>query len=110
MPKRVPPLSARRVATMSPGEELVDGQVPGMRVRMSNTGRLAWSLNIRDARGVRRRFEVAQGPGLSNARTRAEDIRILVKRGADPTKERRVARERAKSAKEGLGTFTSVLD
>lgn len=110
MPKRVPPLSARRVATMAPGEELIDGQVPGLRVRKSNTGRLAWSLNIRDAKGKRRRFEVTQGLGLANARTLAEDVRTRVKRGEDPTKERRVARERANSAKEGLGTFNSVLD
>jgi hypothetical protein len=52
MPKRVPPLSVRTLGSVRPGDkpiELVDGYVPGLRVRVLPSGTRAWSLNIRDS-------------------------------------------------------------
>lgn len=109
MPKRAAPLSARHVANLKPGQELIDGQLPGLRARMSPGGRLTWSLNIRDSRGERRRFDVGQGLGLAEARVKAEEIRRVVKAGQDPTKERKAARERAAAAQQGIGTLASVV-
>ena len=113
MPKRVPPLSAKGLAAVKPSSstiELVDGYVPGLRVRILPNGTHSWSLNIRDGRGVRRRFEVGSGLGLSAARGKAEDLRRSVRAGGDPTAERRAARQRATAARENVGTLGGLLE
>ena len=113
MPKRVPPLSAKALAAIKPSAakiELVDGYVPGLRVRILHDGSRAWSLNIRDRKGVRRRFEVGNGFTLAEARRRAEDLRRAIRDGADPTADRRAARQRARAALEGIGTFGALVE
>ena len=113
MAKRVPPLSAARLAKLKPDPsktlELVDGAVPGLRVRITPAGTQTWSLNIR-ASGIMRRFEVGSGLGLSDARAKALDLRKAIKEGGDPTAERRAKRLQATSAQAGIGTFGSVID
>jgi integrase len=112
VPKRVPPLSAKALAAVKPSTttiELVDGFVSGLRVRVLPNGTHSWSLNIRDGKGVRRRFEVGSGLGLSAARGKAEDLRRSVRAGGDPTAERRAARQRAKAARENVGTLGGLL-
>lgn len=112
MPRRVPPLSVKTLASVRPGNkpiELVDGYVPGLRVRVLPSGTRAWSLNIRDSKGVRRRFDVGSGLSLSAARRAAEDLRRAIRGGADPTTERRAARQRALAAKGGVGTLEALL-
>src|SRR5690606_1138213 len=89
--------------------ELVDGAVSGLRLRILPSGKKTWSLAMR-ANGVMRRVEVGSGLGLSEARTKAEDLRRKIKEGADPTAEKRTARLKALSALEGVGTFGSVID
>jgi integrase len=113
MPKRVAPLSAKALAAVRPSNnaiELVDGYVPGLRVRILPNGTRSWSLNIRDSKGVRRRFDVGVGHGLAEARRKAEVMRREVRDGADPTSERRAARQRAQAAREGEGTLGSLVD
>ena len=113
MPKRVPPLSAKALSATRPGArptELVDGYVPGLRVRVLPRGARVWSLNIRDSKGVRRRFNVGMGLGLAEARRKAEELRRAVREGADPTRERRGARQRVQAAREGIGTLGSLLE
>lgn len=113
MAKRVPPLSAAKLAKLKPDPtktlELVDGAVPGLRIRITPAGTRTWSLNMR-ANGVMRRFEVGSELGLSDARTKALDLRKSIKEGADPTRERRNKRLQATSAKIGIGTLESVID
>jgi integrase len=113
MAKRVPPLSSTKVSKLKPHRfktiELIDGAIPGLRVRMSPTGIMTWSLNIRDARGVRRRFDVGQGLGLSAARDKADKLRQQIRDGKDPTAEKKAARDRAKAAQAGIGTFGSIV-
>src|SRR5690242_14420817 len=107
MPKRVPPISAKTLAAVRPGAnliELADGYVPGLRVRIQPSGTVTWSLNIRDSKGVRRRFDVGSDLTLAEARRKAEDMRKAVREGADPTTKRRTARQRAQAAKGGVGT------
>jgi integrase len=114
MPKRVPALSAKALAAVRPSDsstiELVDGYVPGLRVRILPNGTRSWSLNIRDSKGVRRRFDIGIGHGLAEARRKAEVLRQQVRGGADPTSERRAARQRAQAAREGEGTLGSLVD
>ena len=113
MPKRVPPLSAKLLISVKPAEkpiELVDGFVPGLRIRIYPDGARSWSLNIRDSRGERRRFDVGKGLGLAEARKKAQELRRAVRDGADPTQERRLARQRAHAAREGIGTLDALLD
>ena len=113
MAKRVPPLTSLQVSRLKPDPsrtiELVDGAVPGLRLRMSPSGARSWSLNIR-AKGVMRRFEVGSGLGLSDARVRAEQLRLKVRQGQDPTAERRVERTRHVQAKKGVGTLGAIID
>jgi integrase len=113
MPKRVAPLSAKALAAVRPSTkpiELVDGYVPGLRLRILPNGTRTWSLNIRDSKGVRRRFDVGAGHGLAEARRRAENLRRAIREGADPTAERRAGRQRALAAREGVGTFDALLN
>ena len=103
----------KKLAAVRPGEkpiELVDGYVPGLRVRVLPSGTRSWSLNIRDSKGVRRRFEVGSGLSLAEARRKAEDLRRNIRGGADPTTERRAARQRALAAKGGVGTLAALID
>ena len=113
MAKRVPPLTAAAVAKIKPDPvqtlEFVDGDVPGLRLRVTPKGTRTWSLNIRAA-GVMRRFEVGAGLGLAEARVKAKGIRQRVADGADPTAEKREIRTRAVSAKLGIGTFGAAVD
>jgi hypothetical protein len=113
MPRRVPPLSVKTLASVRPCEkktiELVDGYVPGLRIRVLPSGTRTWSLNIRDSKGVRRRFDVGAGLGLAEARRKAEELRRTVRGGADPTTQRRAARQRAQAAREGIGTFGALI-
>jgi integrase len=113
MPRRVPPLSVKTLASVRPCAkktiELVDGYVPGLRVRILPSGKRTWSLNIRDSKGVRRRFDVGTGLGLAEARRKAEELRHTVRGGADPTTQRRDARQRAQAAREGIGTFGALI-
>ena len=112
MPKRVPPLSAKALAQVRPTDrtiELVDGYVPGLRIRILPNGTKTWSLNIRDSKGVRRRFDVGAKLGLAEARKKAEALRRAVREGADPTAQRRAARQRSQAAREGIGTLRALL-
>jgi integrase len=113
MAKRVPPLSSAQVSNLKPDPtkvvELVDGAVPGLRLRVTPAGTRTWSLNIRAA-GVMRRFDVGSGFGLAEARKKAEDLRRQIRDGADPTVGRTALRARAKAAEEGIGTFGAVID
>lgn len=113
MAKRVPPLSAAAVAKIRPDPlktlEFVDGDVAGLRLRVSPKGARTWSLNIR-ANGVMRRFEVGKDLGLAEARTKARGLRQQVSEGFDPTKAKRANRERTISAMRGIGSFGAVID
>jgi integrase len=113
MPRRIQPLNAKRLEAVHPRDdevvELGDGHLPGLRVRITRGGRY-WSLNIRNSKGERRRFDVGDDLSLAEARRRAETLKQAIKRGADPTGDRREARKRVKDAKAGIGTFGSVIN
>jgi integrase len=113
MPKRAPPLTAKALAGVRCTNmpiELVDGYVPGLRVRVLPTGTKSWSLNIRDSKGTRRRYNIGTGLPLAEARRKAERVRQAVHEGADPTNERRVTRLRAQAAKAGIDTLDGLLE
>jgi hypothetical protein len=113
MPKRVPPLSAKTLANIRLGKEpveLVDGFVPGLRVRIYPSGTRSWFLIVRNRAGERGRFHVGTGLSLAEARRKAEDDRKKIRDGADPTAERRAARQRARAAREGVGTLGALVE
>jgi integrase len=113
MAKRVAPLTALQISKTKPHPkrtiELVDGAVPGLRLRLSPSGGKSWSLAMR-ANGIMRRFEVGSGLSLADARKAAEELRLAIRGGADPTADKRTARLKALSAVEGIGTFGSVIN
>ena len=111
MAKRVPPLSAAKLAKIKPDPttvlELVDGAVAGLRVRITPAGTRCWSLNIR-ANGKMQRFDIGQGFGLSEARERGEELRRRIKAGADPTAEKRAKRKQNQLASQGIGDVKRI--
>lgn len=113
MAKRVPPLTSMQVEKLKPDPsktvELIDGFVPGLRLRVTPAGTKSWSLNVR-ASGIMRRFDVGTGLGLADARKKATDLKRRIQEGADPTAERRASRKRAGDAKKGVGTFGAMVE
>jgi integrase len=114
MPKRAEPLNAKQIDAArkrSSNVELIDGNVPGLRVRVGEGGNLLWSLYIYNAEGKRRRYKiVGDGLGLAEARECGRKLKREIAGGKDPTKERRQARQRTKHAQEGIGTLGTLID
>ena len=113
IPKRVPPLSAVLLAQIKPDPskviEHIDGAVPGLRFRVTPAGTRSWSLNIR-ANGKMRHFDVGRNRSLSEARSKAEELKVKIKNGAESTAEKRARREQAKLALDGIGTMSALAD
>lgn len=112
MPKRAQPLNAKRLEKWKPDPErtleLIDGAVPGLRVRLAPNGETSWSLSAR-IDGVRRRVALGKGLKLAEARRKAEDSRSAIWKGKDPTAEQRARKERQDDAEKGIGTLGSVI-
>ena len=112
MPKRVAPLNAKQIEKWRPDPsrllELVDGAVPGLRVRLTPNGTMTWSLLVR-VNDERRRLNLGEGLGLAEARRKAEDARRQIAGGVDPAAAKTAARDRRKAAAEGHGTLASVI-
>jgi hypothetical protein len=87
MPKRVAPLNAKQIEKWRPDPsrllELVDGAVPGLRVRLTPNGTMTWSLLVR-VNDERRRLNLGEGLGLAEARRKAEDARRQIAGGRRP--------------------------
>ena len=98
--------------------DLSDVGEPGLRLRLTPpTGRnpdgtKAWVLACRDRDGRMRRFQIGDHPaiGISEARTKARELRLEVKAGADPIAESRKRRAITQGAREGVGTLKALLD
>jgi integrase len=108
MSKRVAPLNAMQVERIRPGEELIDGDVPGLRVTRTAAG-LSWGLSVR-VKGARRWIRVGVGIGLAEARRRAERLRRDIADGKDPAAEHAAEKQRQRDAVRGLGTLRDVVD
>jgi integrase len=112
MPKRVQPLNAKQIEKWRPDPnrvlELVDGAVPGLRVRLTQTGTMTWSLSAR-INGDRRRLHIGEGLGLAEARRKALEARRQIDDGIDPSAAKAAARDRRRAAAGGFGTLGSVI-
>jgi integrase len=112
MPKRVKPLNAKQLEKWRPDPhrtlELVDGAVAGLWVRLAPSGDMSWSLNVR-VQGVRRRIGLGRGLKLAEARRKAEEARLSIAKGEDPSEARRASIARRKAAQGGNGTLGSVI-
>jgi integrase len=115
MAKKAPALTARGFAawststTLALPAELVDGAVPGLRVRRWKNGDITWSLSVM-LNMKRVRIPLGAGLTLAEAREKAEAARKLVKAGVDPAGERKAALARAKDAMVGRGTLKRVIE
>jgi integrase len=107
MSKRVAPLNAMQVERIKPGEELIDGSVPGLRVTRTAAG-LSWGLSVR-VKGARRWIRVGVGIGLAEARRRAERLRQDIGDGRDPAEEHASEKQRRRDAAKGMGTLRGVI-
>jgi len=71
-----------------------EGSVPGLALRVFASGRRGWYLKYRQD-GKQRRYKLGDFPtlGLSDARKEAEKMRVGVRAGVDPVRERRERQE-----------------
>jgi Arm DNA-binding domain len=97
-----------KVEKIKPAETLIDGDVPGLRVRKT-AGGLSWGLSVR-VKGARRWIAVGVGIGLAETRQRARKLRQAIADGRDPAQERAEAKQRVKDARKGLGTLEAVME
>jgi integrase len=92
--------------------ELVDAREAGLRLRVTPKGAQSWVLACRDPIGAMRRFPLGDYPalGISDAREAAQEMRVAVRKGADPIADARRKRRIGREAREGIGTLTALLD
>lgn len=116
-----PPLTAAFLRTVKPPETgtiyLPDGACPGLRLRISSKGRMAWVLSCRDHAGVVR--SVALGDlngagciGLAEARERARRERQQLKDGRGSIAARKAARadQKARAAAPTLADLLALYE
>jgi integrase len=112
VPKRIAPLNAKQLEKWRPDPvrtlERADGAVPGLWVRLAPNGEMSWSLNVR-VQGERRRIGLGRGLKLAEARRKAEEARLSIAKGEDPSEARRASVARRKAAQAGVGTLGSVV-
>ena len=74
-----------------------DGRVPGLTLRVFTSGRRGWYLKYRQE-GKQKRYKLGDYPtlGLADARKKAEKMRVDVRSGANPVRERRERMEATK--------------
>ena len=93
--------------------EVADTDLKGLRLRVTprSTGSASWILGCRDRDGRARRYSLGRFPemGVADAREAAREMRVQVKKGADPILDGRVRRSATKSASAGIGTLGSRL-
>src|SRR3569832_2081 len=96
------PQSPAIIAAMQPGEELGDAACPGLRTRATSKGDKVFFYRYRAADGALRQIKVGQfGPlTLAAARKQVEKLRLEREQGVDPQAEKKLARQRAKTARE----------
>lgn len=115
MAKSTPPLNGAMLRNIQPPatgrEDHADGACPGLRLRVTATGRQTWLLCCRDSNGRMRYIVLGERSaqfGLSAAREQARASRMALRAGADPIKERRQKRETAERRKHA-DTLISLL-
>lgn len=104
--------AAKRAAKSGKRLDISDATLPGLRLRLTPSGRRSWVLACRDTLGGMRRFSLGNYPamGISEAREAARRMRADVRKGADPVAEARRKRIMGQEARDGVGTLTAVLD
>ncbi len=88
------PLTALGLERLQPPKEgridLPDGTVPSLRFRLTPSGHSSWSLQVNIGKN-KRRFTIGEYPdiGLSEARKKAQKLRVEAMDGRDPIREKR---------------------
>ena len=104
--------AAKRAADTGERQELTDAKQPGLRLRVTPSGKHSWALACRDSLGAMRRFLLGEFPkmGVADAREAARTMRVEVGKGADPVVERRRKRAIGRDARDGIGTLKSLVE
>lgn len=92
--------------------DLSDVTLPGLRLRLTASGAASWVLACRDQHGRMRRFPLGRYPkmGVATAREAARDLRVEVRKGADPIAIARQKRAMGRDAKDGIGTLGALVE
>lgn len=111
MPKIVPELPAAKVHRLRKRGLHPVGGVPGLALRVKETGARSWVLRVM-AGGRRREYGLGGFPAvtLEQARERARDAAELLRQGVDPAEHRRAASDRLRSAEAKRVTFKSAAE
>lgn len=109
MPKRARELSAVEVRRLVQAGSHAVGGVTGLYLSVSHTGARSWIFRIMIA-GKRREMGLGGFPdvSLADARTRARELRQLVRDGIDPLQQKDDARKALKREKQAL-TFEQAV-
>lgn len=111
MPKRSEPLAANFLKTVKYVQggknEHPDGG--NLYLRVLASGRWTWVLKMR-CNGEMGTFPVGDDLGLKDAREAASALRIKIKAGHNPNEDKKLQRQRQKTAKLGIGTFEAIID
>jgi integrase len=104
--------AVKRAAESGAREELADAALPGLRLRVTPSGRRSWVLGMRDPLGRMRRFPLGHHPdiGIAAAREAARAMRATVRAGADPVEAARRKRAIGRDAREGIGTLSALIE
>ena len=94
MPRRVPPLNASKLASLSPlpRKDHYDGACPGLHLRVTVNGSRSWRYKYWNPDlGKQERVTIGSYPeiGLRQARDAVASLRVDVVAGTSPAKERR---------------------
>lgn len=109
---RLTDLKLRRLKPPSTGRlELRDGQVPGLKFRLTPNGHASWSIQV-NIEGKKRRFTIGEYPaiGLSEARTRGQKLRVEALDGRDPIVEKRQKKDELQKARTVAGALDKYVE
>lgn len=105
--------NAREVAETKVRRDVSDAALPGLRLRLTPSGKKSWVLACRDGLGRMRRFPLGRYPALTIEKAR-EAARVMLHRvkheKADPIADARRKRAVGAAAAAGEGTLTWLLD
>jgi integrase len=93
------PAAIRTAAASKQRVEMNDPATPGLNLRVAPSGRATWTWMGRDADGRVRRFGLGHNPsiGIAEARRKARKLAEEVRAGADPVRDARTRRKRART-------------
>ena len=112
MQRRLSTNSSVKAVRAQPGKQVerLDSKVAALALRVSPSGKKAWTMRYRTKNGAQRRFTLGNYPDLSLSAARGMALTVLasVAHGGDPAEEKRTAKATAGAKK--LSTVQDLIE